>query len=52
MFERSNVCMLWVAGHMAQMGKKNLTLFQALRKKKAAKARAAGALRFLTCKSR
>ena len=45
MFEHSDGCMLWVAGHMAQMGKKNLTLFQALRKEnaqKAAKARAVG----------
>ena len=42
MFEHSDGCMLWVVGHMAQMGKKNLTLFQALRKEKAAKARAAG----------
>ncbi|QCD82377.1 Transposase putative [Vigna unguiculata] len=31
-----------IEGHMVQMGKKNLTLFQALRKEKAAKARAAG----------
>jgi len=30
------------AGHMAQLGKKNLTLFQTLRKEKAATARAAG----------
>jgi len=36
------VCVLCVVGHMVQMGKKNLTLFQALRKEKAAKARAAG----------
>jgi len=41
MFEHSDGCMLWVVGHMAQMGKKNLTLFQALQKEKAAKARAA-----------
>jgi len=34
--------MLWVVGHVVQMGKKNLTLFQALRKEKAGKARAAG----------
>jgi len=42
MFEHYDGCMLWVTGHMAQMGKKNLTLFQALRKEKAAKARVAG----------
>jgi len=42
MFEHSDGCMLWVVGHMAQMGKKNLTLFQALRKEKAAKARVVG----------
>jgi len=29
-------------GHMAQVGKKNLNLFKALRKEKAAKAKAAG----------
>jgi len=40
MFECSDGCMLWVAGHMAEMVKKNLTLFQALRKEKATKARA------------
>jgi len=28
------------AGHMAQLGKKNLTLFQTLRKEKVARARA------------
>jgi len=42
MFKHSDGCMLWVAGYMAQMGKKNLALFQALRKEKAAKARAVG----------
>ncbi|QCD96286.1 hypothetical protein DEO72_LG6g988 [Vigna unguiculata] len=31
-----------IEGHMTQLGKKNLTLFQALRKEKAVKARAAG----------
>ncbi|QCD79222.1 hypothetical protein DEO72_LG1g2861 [Vigna unguiculata] len=31
-----------IEGHMAQLGKKNLTLFQALRKEKAVKAKAAG----------
>ncbi|QCD86590.1 hypothetical protein DEO72_LG3g1114 [Vigna unguiculata] len=31
-----------LGGHMAQVGKKNLTLFQALRKKKAVKAKEAG----------
>ncbi|QCE04188.1 hypothetical protein DEO72_LG8g2221 [Vigna unguiculata] len=31
-----------IEGHMVQVGKKNLTLFQALRKKKAIKAKAAG----------
>jgi len=36
------VCVLCVAGHMAQMGKKNLTLFQTLRKEKVVKARATG----------
>jgi len=41
-FERSDGCMLWVASHMAQMGKKNLTLFQTLRKEKVARATAAG----------
>jgi len=30
------------AGHMAQLGKKNLTLFHTLRKEKAAKARVVG----------
>jgi len=33
-----------IVGHMAQVGKKNLNLFQALRKEKAAKARAAGSI--------
>jgi len=42
MFVHSDGCMLWVAVHMAHMGKKNLTLFQALRKEKAAKARVVG----------
>jgi len=42
MFEHSDGCMLWVAEHMAHIGKKNLTLFQALRKEKAMKARATG----------
>jgi len=31
-----------IVGHMTQVGKKNLNLFQALRKEKAAKARVAG----------
>ena len=31
-----------IAGHMAQLGKKNLNLFQALRKEKAAKAKNTG----------
>jgi len=38
------VCVLCVSGHKAQMGKKNLTLFQALRKEKATKARAIGSI--------
>jgi len=38
------VCVLSVAGHMALMGKKNLTLFQALRKEKAAKASTVGSI--------
>jgi len=42
MFERSDGCMLWVAGHMAHMEKKNLTFFQALQKEKATKAKAVG----------
>jgi len=33
---------LFFTGHMTQMGKKNLTLFQTLRKEKAARAKAAG----------
>jgi len=33
---------LCTSGHMAQLGKKNLTFFQTLRKEKAVKARAAG----------
>jgi len=36
------ICVLCTSGHMAQLGKKNLTLFQALRKEKAVKAKAAG----------
>ena len=36
------ICMLCTSGHMAQLGKKNLTLFQTLRKEKAVKARAVG----------
>jgi len=36
----SNFC-VFNAGHMAQAGKKNLTLFQALRKEKAVKAKVA-----------
>jgi len=40
-FELTNGCALLFTGHMAQMGKKNLTLFQTLRKEKAAKAKAA-----------
>jgi len=35
------ICVLRISGHMAQLGKKNLTLFQTLRKEKAVKARAA-----------
>ena len=34
--------MLCISGHIAQLGKKNLTLFQALRKEKAVKAKVAG----------
>jgi len=41
-FELTNRCVLLFTGHMAQMGKKNLTLFQTLRKEKAAKAKANG----------
>ena len=33
------ICVLCTSGHMAQLGKKNLTLFQALRKEKAVKAK-------------
>jgi len=33
------ICVLCTLGHMAQLGKKNLTLFQALRKEKAVKAK-------------
>ena len=36
------ICVLCTSGHMTQLGKKNLTLFQALRKEKAVKARAVG----------
>ena len=36
------ICVLCTSGHMAQLGKKNLTLFQTLRKEKAVKAKAAG----------
>ena len=42
MFELSDGCALLFTGHMAQMGKKYLMLFQMLRKEKAAKAKAAG----------
>jgi len=42
MFEWSDGCVLLFTGHMAQMGKKNLTLFQTLRKEKATRAKAAG----------
>jgi len=35
------ICVLCTSGHMTQMGKKNLTLFQTLRKEKAVKARVA-----------
>ena len=42
MFGRSDGCMLWVTGHMAHMGKKNLTVFQTFQKEKATRARAAG----------
>ena len=41
MFEVTNRRALLFIGHMVQMGKKNLTLFQTLRKEKAAKAKAA-----------
>ena len=42
MFELTNGRSLLFIGHMAQMGKKNLTFFQTLRKEKAAKAKDAG----------
>jgi len=42
MFELTNGCALLFTGHMAQMGKKNLTLLQTLRKEKAARAKAVG----------
>jgi len=42
MFELTNGRALLFTGHMAQMGKKNLTLFQTLRKEKAARAKAVG----------
>jgi len=41
-FEWSDGCVLLFTGHMVQMGKKNVTLFQTLRKEKATRAKAAG----------
>jgi len=41
-FELTDRYSLLFIGHMAQMGKKNLNLFQTLHKEKAAKAKAAG----------
>jgi len=41
-FELTNGCTLLFTGHMAQMGKKNLTLFQTLRKEKATRVKAVG----------
>ena len=42
MFESSDGCMLFFTGDMVQMGKKNLTLFQTLRKEKATITKTAG----------
>ena len=42
MFELTNRHSLLLIGHMAQMGKKNLNPFQALRKEKATRLKAAG----------
>ena len=42
MFELTNGRALLFTGHMAQMGKKNLTLLQTLRKEKTARAKAVG----------
>ena len=42
MFELTNGCAFLFTGHMAQIGKKNLMLFQTLRKEKAARAKATG----------
>ena len=42
MFELTNQHWLLFIGHMAQMGKKNLNLFQALHKEKATRVKADG----------
>ena len=40
--EYLTIYVLSISGHMTQLGKKNLILFQALRKEKAVKAKAVG----------
>ena len=42
MFELTDQYVLLFVGHMAQMGKKNLNLFQTLHKEKATKAKVVG----------